>query len=63
MENLNAKKVSIEASQSPNIQDHNTFEQPNKIEIKTFTDFSVKKGQLQMEIPAHSVLLVKVAAN
>ena len=63
MENLNTKKVSIEAIQSPNIQDHNTFEQPNKIEIKTFTDFSVKKGQLQMEIPAHSVLLVKVAAN
>ncbi|MGA0444228.1 MAG: alpha-N-arabinofuranosidase [Flavobacteriaceae bacterium] len=63
MENLNAKKVSIEAIQSTNIQDHNTFEQPNKIEIKTFTDFSVKKGQLQMEIPAHSVLLVKVAAN
>jgi len=63
MENLNAKKVSIEAIQSPNIQDHNTFEQPNKIEIKTFTDFSVKKDQLQMEIPAHSVLLVKVAAN
>ena len=63
MENLNAKKVSIEAIQSTNIQDHNTFEQPNKIEIKKFTDFSVKKGQLQMEIPAHSVLLVKVAAN
>ena len=63
LENLNSKKVSIEAIQSPKIQDHNTFEQPNKIEVKTFTDFNVKRDQIQFEIPAHSVLLIKIASK
>lgn len=56
-------QISMDAIGSPNLQDHNTFENPNKIQIQPFDDFIVKKGKLQINIPAHSVLMIKVNAN
>lgn len=63
LEDIKYNKVSIEAIHSPEIQDHNTFDAPHKVGIKMFTEYYIKKDQLQLEIPAHSVLLVKIEAN
>ena len=44
---------------SENLQDHNSFENPNKIEPKNFKDFKFKKGMLEVTIPPFSVLVLE----
>ena len=44
---------------SKTLQDHNTFENPNKIVPKEFNDFIFKKGMLVVTIPPFSVLVLE----
>ncbi|MDH5396925.1 MAG: alpha-N-arabinofuranosidase, partial [Cyclobacteriaceae bacterium] len=42
------------------LQDHNTFEQPEKVSPKVFKDFTLKKGVLQLTLPPFSVVVVEL---
>lgn len=41
-----------------NLQDHNTFEDPENIKPKAFTDFKLQNGVLRMELPPFSVVVL-----
>ena len=43
---------------SGNIQDHNTFDAPDKVALKDFSDFSVKDNKITVKLPAKSVVTV-----
>jgi alpha-N-arabinofuranosidase len=43
---------------SGKIQDHNTFEQPDKIKPGPFKDASLSGGVLKVKLPAHSVVVL-----
>ncbi|MCR4960485.1 MAG: alpha-N-arabinofuranosidase [Lachnospiraceae bacterium] len=45
---------------SGKINDHNTFDDPDKVVAKDFTDVSLKNGNLEFTIPAASVMLLRV---
>jgi len=44
---------------SDKLQDHNTFDKPEKIQTKEFKDFKIKKGNLEVELPPFSVVVLE----
>ncbi|MBC2839537.1 alpha-N-arabinofuranosidase [Robiginitalea sp. SC105] len=44
--------------QSGNLQDHNTFDNPDKVRPSDFSDFRVRNGMLTMELPPFSVVVL-----
>ncbi len=56
---LGLKNMSGSILSSANLQDHNTFENPNAIVPKNFKDFKFKKGMLEVEVPPFSVLVLE----
>ncbi len=54
-------KVSGQILSSGKINDHNTFDQPNKVAIKDFLGAKLEKGVLKLMIPAYSVVVLKVS--
>ena len=57
--NLNIKNITGSIITSKNIQDHNSFENPTKIEIQDFKDFKLKNGTLLVKIPPFSVITLE----
>ena len=55
----NLKKVSATILSSKALQDHNSFESPKNIVPKEFTNFKLKKGTLEITIPAFSVVVLE----
>lgn len=53
------KKVTATILSSDNLKDHNTFENPKKIERKSYKEFSVKKGNLKITLPPFSVVVIE----
>ena len=53
------KDVSGTIVNSAQVQDYNGFEDPEKIGIKEFKAIKNKKGNLEIEIPAHSVVMLE----
>ncbi|WP_308993965.1 alpha-L-arabinofuranosidase C-terminal domain-containing protein [Mariniflexile litorale] len=56
---LNIKKISGTILTSKHIQDHNSFDEPNKIEPKIFNTFTFKKDELELTIPPFSVVVIE----
>ncbi|RRQ49172.1 alpha-N-arabinofuranosidase [Maribacter algicola] len=56
---LGIKKITGRILMSDKLQDHNTFDNPNKIEPKEYKDFTFKKGVLEIELPAFSVIVLE----
>ena len=56
---LGLKYMTASILNSENLQDHNTFENPNKIQPKSFKDFKFKKGILEVTVPQLSVLVLE----
>ncbi|MDP5044602.1 MAG: alpha-N-arabinofuranosidase [Leeuwenhoekiella sp.] len=56
---LNIKDFTATILSSDKLQDHNSFENPNKIQPKSFKDFKFKKGVLEIKIPAFSVVVLE----
>ena len=53
-------KVTGQILSSAKINDHNTFDQPNKISVKDFSGAKLEKGVLKLTIPAYSVIVLNV---
>lgn len=56
---LGLKNMTASILSSENLQDYNTFENPNKIEPKSFKDFKFIKGKLELTIPPFSVIVLE----
>ena len=56
---LGIKDFTAEILRSGSIQDHNTFENPDKIKPASFTDFKVRNNTLEMELPPFSVVVLE----
>lgn len=60
LKGVNAKTVTGRILVSNDIHDHNTFEQPNKLNTKEFKQFKLKGDQLTVEVPAQSIVVLQV---
>ncbi|TDN90371.1 alpha-N-arabinofuranosidase [Salegentibacter sp. 24] len=58
LEGLDINDLEANILESEKIQDHNTFENPNKIKIKEFEDFKLKNGKLEVSLPPFSVVVI-----
>jgi len=57
---IDADKISNVSAQiltSKKVQDHNTFDNPDKVKPTQFKDFKVKNGKILVKIPPISVLV------
>ncbi len=54
------KKASATILTSDNLQDHNTFDQPDKVTTMDFDDFRLKGEDLTVSIPPFSVIMVEI---
>lgn len=59
LEGVNLKNTEGTILASEKLQDHNTFENPEKVTPGKFTDFSRKKGALEVELPPFSVVTLE----
>jgi len=57
---MDAKTVSAKVITSPKINDHNTFEEPEKIEIQELNGVKVVKNKVIANLPAKSVVLLQI---
>ena len=56
---LDLKSVTGEILASDKLQDHNTFNNPKKVQPKPFKDAVMMDGKLQLSIPAFSVIVLE----
>lgn len=59
VEKLALNGVTGEILQSDKLQDHNTFDNPNKVTTSKFKDFKLKKGKLIVSLPPFSVVVLE----
>lgn len=57
---MDAKKVTGKIITAKNMNDHNTFDDPDKVVISDFKDFKIAKGKIEAVLPAKSVVLIQV---
>ena len=57
---LQAKTVTGRILRSDKLQDHNTFDDPNKIKPQTFTDTKLNDGKLEVTLPPFSVVVLEL---
>lgn len=60
IEGANLKTVSGRILTSKNLQDHNTFDNPEKIKPTAFKDAKLKNNYLSLKIPAFSVVVLEL---
>tara|TARA_B100001750_G_C15494202_1_gene593138 strand:- start:1689 stop:2150 length:462 start_codon:yes stop_codon:yes gene_type:complete len=56
---LKLKDFTAEILSSKTLEDHNTFESPEKIQLEKFKKFKLKKGTLEVELPPFSVVVLE----
>ena len=59
LKTLGIRTISGNILTSPKLQDHNSFENPTKIQPKIFKGFSIKKDTITLSIPAFSVVMLE----
>jgi len=55
-----AKNVTGEILRSDKLQDHNTFDRPDKVKPAAFSDFRIDKGELVATLPPFSVVALEI---
>ena len=60
IEGENFKKVSGRILTSPKLQDHNTFDDPEKVKPQIFTGASLKDNVINLKIPPFSVVVLEL---
>jgi len=58
LEGLDVNNIEGKILKSEKIQDHNTFDDPDKINISEFKDFKLIKGKLEVSLPPFSVVVL-----
>jgi len=58
-EDLGVKTFTATILSSEKLQDHNTFDNPDKIHPKTFKEFKIKNGNLSITLPPFSVVMLE----
>ena len=58
--NINSKTIRGEILTSSNLTDHNTFENPNKVKITSFSGASKTKNGLIVKLPAKSIVTLEI---
>ena len=53
-------KVSGRILTSDNMQDHNTFQEPDKVQPSTFNDFKLEQKGLSVNLPPNSVVVLAI---
>jgi alpha-N-arabinofuranosidase len=56
---LNLKKVKGEILNSENLGDHNTFDEPEKVQVGNFDGAKLKNGKLTLNIPPFAVVVLE----
>lgn len=59
MQELGIKNVTGTILASSKLQDHNSFDNPTKIQPTTFKGFEIKKGKLVITVPPFSVIMLE----
>ncbi len=54
-------KVTGEILTSYKLQDHNTFDDPNKVQAREFKDVQLNNGQLNFRLPPFSVVVLEAS--
>jgi alpha-N-arabinofuranosidase len=57
---IKASKATGTILATPNIDDLNTFEQPNKVKEAPFKDVKIKNGQMQVKMPKNSIVTLEL---
>lgn len=57
---IKAKHLTGRILTTNNLREHNTFEQPNTVLPKEYKDAKLKDNQLEIDIPAHSVIVLEL---
>ncbi len=60
IEGTNATKVSGRILTAPSVDTFNTFDAPNAVAPKSFTDATLKDGKLTVKMPARSILVMEL---
>ncbi|UOB16492.1 alpha-N-arabinofuranosidase [Abyssalbus ytuae] len=60
LDNIPVKKAEGSILKSPNLQDHNTFDNPDKIMPVKFKDFKLKKEYVEVTLPPFSVVVLEL---
>ncbi len=55
---LGVAKLSAQILTGARLQDHNSFDQPEAVRPAGFSNFSYRKGILELELPPHSVVVL-----
>ncbi|NLI61285.1 MAG: alpha-N-arabinofuranosidase, partial [Clostridiales bacterium] len=55
-----AKQVSGRVLTSEDIRDHNTFDEPEKVQPSAFEDFKLSEKGLSVNLPAKSVVVLAI---
>lgn len=58
VENLKAKNIEAQILTSSRLQDHNSFDNADKVVPKPFKEFKTKKGVINLTLPAHSLVML-----
>lgn len=58
LEELDVDEMTASILTSEALQNHNTFDAPDNIAPVAFEDFQLKEGQLQVELPPFSVVVL-----
>ena len=56
---LDVNNMTATILNSERLQDHNTFDDPENIVIENFKDFRLRRGKLEVTLPAHSVVVLE----
>jgi alpha-N-arabinofuranosidase len=60
LDNTTIKNVSGRILTSPSINDHNTFENPQKVKPVSFTGAKLEKGKLNVTLPPKSIVVLEL---
>jgi alpha-L-arabinofuranosidase len=60
MTNVAANKITGKILTSKHMQDHNTFDEPNNVTIREFTQFKTAGNELQIDLPSKSVVVLEL---
>jgi alpha-N-arabinofuranosidase len=59
VDGMNLKNATAQILTSKKVQDHNSFDDPNKVKPVNFKDFNLKNGKLTLTLPPFSVVVIE----